>query len=88
MTETPSDEMLCHRGPHSLPATIPLVEDEAAVRNVTREALEMGGHRVLTADGPIAATDIARDESKAIDLLLTDVVSARDERSGTGAAGT
>jgi hypothetical protein len=45
MTETPSNEMLCHRGSHSLPATILSVEDEAAVRNATREALEMGRHR-------------------------------------------
>lgn len=57
-----------------MPATILLVEDEATVREVTREALEMGGYRVLTADGPAAAAHIARDESTAIDLLLTDVV--------------
>ena len=55
-------------------ATILLVEDEPAVRNVTREALEMGGYRVLAADGPVAATHIARDASNVIDLLLTDVV--------------
>jgi len=55
-------------------ATILLVEDEAAVREVTREALEMGGYRVLAADGPVAATHIAADEANAIDLLLTDVV--------------
>jgi CheY-like chemotaxis protein len=74
MTETPGNEMQSYRTSQSLAATILLVEDEPAVRNVTREALEMGGYRVLAADGPDAATDIARDESNAIDLLLTDVV--------------
>jgi two-component system cell cycle sensor histidine kinase/response regulator CckA len=59
---------------HAIPATILLVEDEAAVRDVTREALEMGGYHVLTADGAAAATHIVCDESTAIDLLLTDVI--------------
>lgn len=54
--------------------TILLVDDEPAVREVTREALEMGGYRVLEADGPARAQHIAGDQSKAIDLLLTDVV--------------
>jgi two-component system cell cycle sensor histidine kinase/response regulator CckA len=60
--------------PRPLPATILLVEDEAAVREVTREALEMGGYRVLEAGGPEAATTIVSDPSVEIDLLLTDVV--------------
>jgi two-component system cell cycle sensor histidine kinase/response regulator CckA len=54
--------------------TILLVEDEAAVREVTREALEMGGYRVLEASGPADAAQIAGDLSVEIDLLLTDVV--------------
>ena len=74
MTEAPGNDMQSYRTSQSLPATILLVEDETAVRNVTREALEVGGYRVLAADGPVAATHIARDESNAIDLLLTDVV--------------
>jgi two-component system, cell cycle sensor histidine kinase and response regulator CckA len=57
-----------------MPTTILLVEDEAAVREVTREALEMGGYHVLTADGAAAATHIAGDASTTIDLLLTDVI--------------
>jgi CheY-like chemotaxis protein len=57
-----------------MPATILLVEDETAVREVTREALEIGGYRVLTANGPAAAEHIAGDASTAIDLLLTDVI--------------
>ncbi|MGA9563887.1 MAG: response regulator [Candidatus Korobacteraceae bacterium] len=63
-----------YQGTHAIPATILLVEDEAAVREVTREALEMGGYHVLTADGAVAATHIVCDESTAIDLLLTDVI--------------
>ena len=74
MTETPGNEMQSHHRSQSLPATILLVEDEMAVRNVTREALEMGGYRVLAADGAAAATHIARDAATSIDLLLTDVV--------------
>jgi DNA-binding NtrC family response regulator len=57
-----------------MPATILLVEDETTVREITREALELGGYRVIMADGPMAATHIAGDESTAIDLLLTDVI--------------
>ena len=59
---------------NDLPATILLVEDEPAVREVTREALERGGYQVLVADGPKAAADIACDQGTAIDLLLTDVI--------------
>jgi CheY-like chemotaxis protein len=59
--------------PAALP-TILLVEDEAAVREVTREALEMGGYRVLEASGAEEAAQIAADRSAVIDLLLTDVV--------------
>ena len=65
--------------PHTPPLqspqpTILLVEDEPAVRLVTREALELGGYQVLEANGPAAATQIAHDDSTQIDLLLTDVV--------------
>ena len=62
------------RRPRSLMATILLVDDESAVREVTREALEMGGYRVLEADGPTRAKHIAGDQSVIIDLLLTDLV--------------
>ena len=57
-----------------VPAIILLVEDEPAVRMVTREALELGGYRVLEADGPAAAERIAAESSTVIDLLLTDVI--------------
>jgi len=57
-----------------LPATILLVEDEPAVRVVTREALELGGYRVVEADGPASALRIAADLSSHIDVLLTDII--------------
>lgn len=63
-----------YRWTQAIPATILLVEDETTVREVTREALEIGGYRVLTADGPTTAARIAGDQSTAIDLLLTDVI--------------
>jgi two-component system cell cycle sensor histidine kinase/response regulator CckA len=56
------------------PPTILLVEDEPTVREVTREALEMGGYRVLEASGPDEAVHIAGDRTAQIDLLLADVV--------------
>jgi CheY-like chemotaxis protein len=56
------------------PATILLGEDEPAVRLVTREALELGGYRVIEAEGPGAATRVAADSSTHIDLLLTDII--------------
>ncbi len=58
----------------TMPATILLVEDEPAVREVTREALEIGGYLVIATDGPAAAARIANDAEIAIDLLLTDVI--------------
>ena len=63
-----------YRLTQAVPATILLVEDEPAVRMVTREALELGGYRVLEADGPAAATRMAAESSTVIDLLLTDVI--------------
>ena len=58
----------------AMPATVLLVEDEPAVRMVTREALELGGYRVLEANGPAAALRIAADPATAIDLVLTDMI--------------
>jgi len=51
-----------------------LVEDNDALRELTRETLELLGYRVLEAiDGPVAL-EMARHHTGAIDLLLTDVV--------------
>jgi len=55
-------------------ATILLVEDEDALRSVTRRILEGAGYRVLaTADGPAALAAVAAD-GEPVDLLLSDVV--------------
>jgi PAS domain S-box-containing protein len=54
-------------------ATILLVEDEGAVREVTRRILEHHGYRVLAARHADEALTVARYAGH-IDLLLTDVV--------------
>lgn len=53
--------------------TILLVEDEPAVRMVTREMLLQQGYIVLEADGAEAARRLCRDRAS-IDLLFTDVI--------------
>lgn len=70
---TPNSTEACQWA-QPLTPTILLVEDESAVREVTREALEMGGYCVLEANGPEEAAHIAKEPSTQIDLLLTDVV--------------
>jgi GAF domain-containing protein/ActR/RegA family two-component response regulator len=54
--------------------TILLVEDEADVRELTREILEMAGYTVLEAARGDEALRLYRDSARPIDLLLTDVV--------------
>jgi len=54
--------------------TILLVEDEAAVRDLARDILELGGYRVLEATTTAEAERICREEPNPIHLLLTDVV--------------
>jgi two-component system cell cycle sensor histidine kinase/response regulator CckA len=51
-----------------------VVEDEAALREVTRRMLDRAGYRVLTAASGLEALDIAAREQGPIDVLLTDVV--------------
>jgi PAS domain S-box-containing protein len=54
--------------------TVLVVEDEAALREVTRRIFARNGYRVVTAaDGP-EALDIARQHDGEIHLLVTDVV--------------
>jgi CheY-like chemotaxis protein len=54
--------------------TILLVEDEAFVRNVTREILQGAGYRVLTAGDGVAAKRLYDEFGPEVDLLLTDMI--------------
>jgi PAS domain S-box-containing protein len=60
--------------------TILLVEDDAAVRVLTRQSLERLGYRILEAEGACEALRIAEAWREPIDLLITDVVMP--DRSG------
>jgi DNA-binding NtrC family response regulator len=54
--------------------TILLVEDEEALRGLTRSLLEDSGYTVLEAELPDAAMEIALRHSGKIHMLLTDMV--------------
>jgi CheY-like chemotaxis protein len=54
--------------------TILVAEDQEGVRVMTRKILERCGYRILTAEGPSEALELASDYSEQIDLILTDVV--------------
>jgi PAS domain S-box-containing protein len=65
------------RKPDHIPTgseTILLVEDDAAVRQVTRSLLEEFGYTVLEAADGIAAQDIFRRERERIGLVLCDLI--------------
>lgn len=51
--------------------TVLLVDDDAAVRDLVKPALERAGHRVLSAGGADEAASLLREEK--VDLLLLDV---------------
>ncbi len=54
--------------------TVLLVEDEQAIREMSRRILENIGYHVLEASTPGEAMRIARERNGGFDLLLTDVV--------------
>jgi PAS domain S-box-containing protein len=54
--------------------TILVVEDEAALREVTVRMLRRHGYQVLSASGGLDALDVVGGYEAAIDLLITDVV--------------
>jgi CheY-like chemotaxis protein len=54
--------------------TILLVEDDDALRELTRNLLADNGYTVLEAALPVQAVEIARKYASAIHLLLTDMV--------------
>jgi DNA-binding NtrC family response regulator len=55
-------------------ATILLVEDDGAVRDMTAQMLSRAGYRVLSAATPGQACSLFDEHAREIDLLLTDVV--------------
>ena len=57
--------------------TILVVEDEEALRKMTRELLVENGYEVLEAGDGVEALEIARQRKGPIHLLLTDVVMPR-----------
>jgi two-component system, cell cycle sensor histidine kinase and response regulator CckA len=57
--------------------TVLLVEDEEAVRQLSKMLLEQAGYRVLLADSADAAMRIAERPGIHIDVVLTDVVMPR-----------
>jgi len=54
--------------------TILLVEDESAVRSLTRVILERHGYKVLDAVNGVEALNLWREHREAVSLLLTDLV--------------
>ncbi|MBS1865110.1 MAG: PAS domain S-box protein [Acidobacteria bacterium] len=54
--------------------TVLLVEDDDAVRELAEAILAAQGYKVICANGPKRAEEIAAERSKEIDLVLTDVI--------------
>jgi nitrogen-specific signal transduction histidine kinase/CheY-like chemotaxis protein len=61
---------------HSSPSgdTVLVVEDEGALREVTRRILSRNGYKVITAANGPEAIELVRSYSGEIDLLITDVI--------------
>lgn len=59
---------------HAEPATVLVVEDEPAVRELVRTILDMRGYAVLEASGGADALRICEEHTGPIHLLLTDVL--------------
>lgn len=55
-------------------ATILVIEDEDAVREMLQITLEQSGFRVLVASGGSEALDLCESAAEPIDLVLTDIV--------------
>jgi len=54
--------------------TVLLVEDDDAVRELAEVVLAAQGYKVICANGPKRAEEIAEERSKEIDMVLTDVI--------------
>ena len=57
--------------------TVLVVDDDDAIREVTRRILIRGGYHVLTAASGPEALELAQRDAQEIDLLLTDVIMPR-----------
>jgi PAS domain S-box-containing protein len=57
--------------------TVLVVEDEEAMREVTRRILTRNGYQVITASGGAEAIALAQGKRADIDLLITDVIMPR-----------
>ena len=55
-------------------STILLVDDDADTRGSILRVLQKKGYRVLEADGPVEATEIAHRSGNEIDLVVLDVI--------------
>ena len=55
-------------------ATILLVDDEQPLRQLIRQSLELGGHRILEAANGQEALVAASESTCSIDVVITDVV--------------
>lgn len=71
--ETAKEPQALVKRPRKTEGTILLAEDEASLRKLTRDVLRETGYQVLEAIDAAQALEIAKN-SRAIDLLLTDVV--------------
>jgi CheY-like chemotaxis protein len=55
-------------------ATIMVVDDQGEIGRMARDVLEPAGYSVILTSDPYEAVRLAKDHSRTIDLLLTDVV--------------
>ena len=70
MTQTAAEEQVLPRGNQEL---VLLVDDEAAVREITRQTLEAYGYRVLLAADGAEAVSLYSKQQNEIALVLTDM---------------
>jgi two-component system cell cycle sensor histidine kinase/response regulator CckA len=66
----PGNEPLAARRKH----LVLFVDDEAAIRSLTKTMLEANGYRVLVADGGIRAMDLYVQHADQIDVVVTDMM--------------
>jgi DNA-binding NtrC family response regulator len=54
--------------------TVLVVDDESAIREITKETLEVYGYKVLTAQDGVEALSVYESNKREIDLVLTDMM--------------